>query len=84
MSDELIMHDALLASPNKYVKMRAKSGKKWMRKDGTVVYIKDMSTTHIRNSIRMMDRAGQTKLKAYRGLVRELCRRVDEMIDNAV
>lgn len=45
---------------------------KWMLKDKTIINIKDMTTSHIQNSIKMLEKINWENCKAYEGLTKEL------------
>lgn len=61
--------------PSCWDELRESSSTKWMLKDKTIVNIRDMETSHIKNSMAMLERAGQDECKAYKGLVKELEKR---------
>ena len=77
-TDEEYMWD-ILKTPHdiSHKEYRLIHDKTWLTKERKVMRIDSMKTSHITNSIKMLERAGQTKTKAYRGLQAELKKRVD-------
>lgn len=54
---------------------RCKHGDTWMTLNDGIIDICDMTTSHIINSIKMLERAGQVETKAYHGLHKEFSKR---------
>lgn len=74
-SDEEYMWDVLsTAGDISHKEYRRTHSKTWLTKDRKILKIKDMDTSHIINSIGMLQRAGQQDTKAYQGLTAELNR----------
>lgn len=84
-SDEEYMWDIISTSPNiSHKEYRKRHGNTWLTKDRRVLRIKDMDTGHIVNCIGMLERAGQEKTKAYRGLIKELKSRTRKKHENEI
>ena len=76
-SDEEYMWDILSTPPNiPHKEYRKTHSKTWLTKERTILRIKDMESSHIINCINMLERAGQAKTKAYRGLIAEMQKRI--------
>lgn len=75
-SDEEYAWD-ILRTPDSisHKEFRKLHDKIWLTKDRKFIRICKMETSHIENSIAMLERAGQTKTKAYKGLKKELAKR---------
>jgi hypothetical protein len=77
--EEDLLFDILVNRKNVWLEHRQKNNKTWMKLDGTIVKIKDMSTNHIINCIKLLDNAdaciNATQLPAYKGLTKELNKR---------
>ncbi len=66
--------------PGKFVLHRKANDKFWMKRNGRVVAMTQMASSHIRNCLSLLDRAGQRNTKAYEGLWAELNSRPDTEI----
>lgn len=71
-----MLFDIIALRKNPFLEHRKRYSSKWMKVDGTVVKIKDMSTDHILNCIKLLDRADQDNTRAYAGLKKELLKRL--------
>lgn len=60
---------------NKFKEYRCHHDTTWMQRDETIILIKFMTTSHIENSMKMLEKANQTHYIAYSGLKKELMRR---------
>ena len=54
---------------------RRTHSKTWITQTRKILLMRDMDTAHIISCINMLERAGQTKTKAYKGLIAELTKR---------
>jgi len=50
---------------------RRKHKTTWLQKNGVIIKIKDMETSHILNSINLMVRSNQESYSAFKGLKQE-------------
>ena len=79
-SDEEYLWDILRTPEDiSHREFRAQHDKIWLTMDRRFIRIKDMETSHITNSIGMLQRAGQTDTKAYQGLTSELNHRAQKL-----
>ena len=77
-SDEEYMWDILSTPSNvDFKEYRRTHSKTWLTKERQIIRISSMETSHIINCVNMLERAGQEKTKAYKGLIAEIQKRVD-------
>lgn len=67
--------DGSPSKSNKFIRHRKTHSAQWMRIDGEVIKIKNMTLPHIRNAMELLIIAEQTELRAYKGLLKEFLRR---------
>lgn len=65
-------HRILSDRVNEYLEFRLTNDKIWLTLEKKQIKMIDMTTQHILNCIRMLDRANQQYTKAYKGLTAEL------------
>ena len=74
-TDDLDWYDESLKEYNCWEEQRLTSNTHWMLKDKTIVKIIDMSTSHIKNSMEMLERINWNRVPAYKGLETEYIKR---------
>ena len=67
--------DSQGATKLNFTEHRRRHGDVWLCKDGRVLRIADMETTHISACINLLVKCEQVQTKAYRGLTAEFKRR---------
>lgn len=71
-----LLFDIIVDRKNPFLEHRKLHDDSWMKVDGAIVNIVDMSTGHILKCIQLLERADQENTLAYSGLKKELQKRL--------
>ena len=59
---------------------RKTHGQTWLNKDRKILLMSEMDTAHIISCINMLERLGQDKTLAFKGLIKELRKRGEQYV----